>query len=786
MAKTFQQLKTQAATVRDEIIKGANSAPRVGGLSYDIVEKMEEMREEELSLEWEKIQNKPDTFPPSPHAHNSTDITNFNSSAVAAGQGAGFVTQSWVQWYAAQQSLTPKDFKPTINNDYNNYIQELYIDGSYEGQMAISLLQDTSEDTRMFISDGSGRTIGKCEINGSQSFLPNTIYEITDEGYYSGFHGYVIFSKPVTSWSGMPLERDSIINTSTKNIINAPTIFNKIFAFLRPKKEAEVEWTDNSSVNKVIEELYYPTLPSGASIWLLTDQDDSARLFIQNSSGVLIAKCGRVINKNIRNSRPIYSIYDNDTGRTLLGYFTLSTKYDYNQQGTFVINRNNATTLDNSPRIKAMLDDNRQLILLGDSIPSLMSYYDETSPKGYYTAGQENPLEDMLRSMLGSQVINLCCEGCTYSLRTTYATDYYDKFSAVKWADSISGKSFATQKNASVGSNITYPRSIANTALIDWTKKTTIICEYGTNDLTNGSFALGTLYDGKAVTTAAAKRTIMGAMTYATQTILDRYPLWKMCFVNLFNRTIDGTPISLYTNTASGISAQQLREALAENAERMGLPIISGTDMAERNMFSLMTSTCDGTHNNQVGFFALAKFYARIYEQMNGDDADESAVVMDITGEGGDIGTDSPDTPTPDNPDSGDTGGGTPVNLYSYTNDATYPWEVVDKDGHRCWKSTTQGVTGSLTTMTVIPNENCTLHMTFDAESSWDFIFCTTDINDTSRFGGDARLLQVSTDAERNVWKTAQLTTGTTYYIRFIKDNQGGDSYSDCGWWYIY
>lgn len=44
MAKSFQQLYAQASVIRDELIKGANTAPRVGVMNYDIIEKIEEIQ----------------------------------------------------------------------------------------------------------------------------------------------------------------------------------------------------------------------------------------------------------------------------------------------------------------------------------------------------------------------------------------------------------------------------------------------------------------------------------------------------------------------------------------------------------------------------------------------------------------------------------------------------------------------------------------------------------------------------------------------------------------------
>ena len=749
---------------------------RIGQLFLDILDKVEEGGGGTGKVDWDNLEGKPDTYPPSVHKHQTTDINNFSSAVASAVRGAGVATQSWVEWYAAQNNLQPKEFKPTINDLYNGYIQELYIEGSYDGQMAIYLLQDTSQDTRLFISDGNGHTIGKCVIEGSESFVPGNIYEIVDDDYYSGLHGYVVFSKAIPSGLAQQAVSNSLINNSVKNIFNSPMIFNKIFSWLAPKKEMGVEWTTNSEVNAVIEELYYPSMPNSASLYLLTDTDTSVRLFIMNGwTGEkddkgnpipnLIASVGRNINRNIRESKPIYSIYDYATRKTHLGYFIPSTLHDYNQQGDIAIYKAKVADLDNSPRIKAMLEDNRQVILIGDSIPSLMTYYDSTAPEGYRTS-DENPMEDMLRSMLGCQVINLCCQGCTYAYRNN-GLDYYDNFSAVKWADSLKAKSFSVQKLADL-SQKKYPRAIANSALIDWGKNTTVICEYGTNDLTIGVPALGTLYDGSS----PSKSTIMGAMAYAARTILTSFPAWKMCFVNLLNRTIDGTPISLYTNSTTGISAQMLRDALAENAERMGLPVVSGTDMAERNAFSLFTSTCDGTHNNEVGFFALAKFYARIYEGLNGDDKNEVAVKMDTTGDGGDIGTDT---------------GGNGGTLYEVNN--TEGWASGQSwDGHSCWQSPKIS-SGQCTTITVTPKTNCTLHIYSAGEENYDYLYCTTYSDDVSWQSSNDKPRVVSGQDKGGVvnqrqWLSAELTPGTTYYIRYVKDGST-DVSPDCGWWYI-
>lgn len=656
---------------------------------------------------WSDIENKPTIFPPSAHTHVTDDII----------------------------------FKPTDNETINGYIQELYFNGDYQGDIIISQLEDTSSDTRIFFSTRGGILIGRCVLSGAQSFEPGKVYEIEEQND-SGLHGYIVFSSGITTHpalSGLTV----LVDDDCQNIAFSPTIFKELMKKDEPVKPTKPEWTNNETANATIAEIYYPDMPSGATITLLRNNDDEMGVFI-GQDGFQIAKAHSKVNADIRKTSPIFDIYDGGRGRTHLGYIIFEQNTIPDTAGPFTIS-SAAKSLDNCPRIKAMLESKKQLILLGDSIPSMLVDNSGTSH------GQEQPLAAILRGVLGCQVINLCCHGTTYCNR---GDDFYDAFSGVAWVKAISTMNYSAMQ--SLDNDNLYPYSYANTTLLRYGDQwdTTIICEYGTNDYT-GSYPLGTPYSGAT----AQQNTVLGGMTLISGIIQTKYPTWKLCYVNLFNRRLNsktGTPIFISTNSA-GMKAQAFAAALADNAMRLGVPIIPGTSMPERSTYALSTVTGDGTHNNQAGFYALASFYAKIYRGMNL--SKETALVV------------SQDVPSGDSEEK----------LYTYVN--TEGWTTEVKDGHTCWKS--PDISGDeFTTIKITPNKDCYIHIYSDGESSYDYLFVTDSSTDTDYDSDYPRVVSGKGTNNQRKWLYAALAANTDYYVRYTKDFDT-DEGNDCGWFYL-
>ena len=236
------------------------------------------------------------------------------------------------------------------------------------------------------------------------------------------------------------------------------------------------EFTNNHKVNNHLEYLFIPSIKNyGPDCYIQTFiiSVDEFRLFIYNREGKLVLRAkedGQSFLSDYYKYQSITPIIDANSYETV-GYvkFRFSSSDSYANSGiraylnySIVSNRENAKLL-------MQMENREQIVLLGGS--KFGNYW-------------SNLLPDYLMGLTKCYVYNCGFGGCSMAWRSKSGTDPYDYFSFSSICESISNASFDPQmSHMPLG---TYRYQLNNLINVDFSKPTTIIVNYSTNDITKG------------------------------------------------------------------------------------------------------------------------------------------------------------------------------------------------------------------------------------------------------------------------------------------------------------
>lgn len=497
------------------------------------------------------------------------------------------------------------------NSTFNLNVKELFIDtDDKDAEFSVLLFRLNMVDqsyTDLVYLQKNGTNYAKLEIS---DLIADFVYnmEILDN---SGDSAYIVFSD---------YSKDTINQSSLKWILNKDIIFSysqnpiietSIIKSILPKEDLTLSWTSDALWNKYIKECYLPNFTDkygeGYKLRALRSSKEGMTFHIYGSdSTTIIETCSKDVTEDYYKNNAITPLYDYNT-KDLIGWVMLNyLGEDFNQSSSSgrPFNAQIVEDINNSPTIKAMLVSDEQIILTGDSL--------QGQP-------QENSLPDILRGLTGKQVWNISCGGCRMAWRTEDGSNYYDKFTFSNLMEAIAKNDFSEQLEAISGEMPTdYKVQYANMKMIDLSKKTTIVCNYMTNDLTGGT-EIGDLWKYTDVISAYDRKTFLGAMNYGITKILTAYPLFKFVFLGNFYRLLDDSngdrviPPYQWTNDI-GKKADDYMIAEKENCYRIGLNVFDTTNWGVRNAFNMANITTDGTHFNAHGFAEYAKLLKKLVE----------------------------------------------------------------------------------------------------------------------------------------------------------------------------
>lgn len=444
--------------------------------------------------------------------------------------------------------------------------------------------------SKLYISDGT--------LNAEQIYEMQIIDGSTDRAFIvfndncsldASFSPSLQLNSRVRSYSANP-----IIESNILNLLDSASHISKI------------NFCKNTIVDKYITELYIPSINDygKCKITRLYAKETELRLFIKKANGDFLCVEGRDVTSKYYEHGSVMTLYDKSTAaHDIIGYAIINySGSDYAVDVNVELYQDKVANVDNSPTIKSIIEGNEQIILSGDSL---------------FGQPSRNSLSDIMRGILGKQVLNIGCGGCRMSLRTTDGSSYYDKFSFVSLADAIASNSFNAQELAiqnKDASDTSYIYQLQDMKAIDMSKPTIILCDYITNDVTS-SVNIGDLWTYDSTT--YDKLTFLGAMNYGIKKLLTQYPLLKIVFITDMYRwrpLSDSTSVPPYAYVNSiGKSGIDYSNAEKENCDRLGLVCVDYRGV--RNAFSMDSVTLDATHNNPYGFHELAKFLCQLVEE---------------------------------------------------------------------------------------------------------------------------------------------------------------------------
>ena len=495
-----------------------------------------------------------------------------------------------------------------INTDYkgeliNKILVELYVEGASPSDQFYVEHFNYDDSTKIF-----GITIAK---DGSQvtafwnldnSVVKNTI--LTSGGGQYKIYAFIGDLDGTATFEYTSEHYNLLIDRIT-NLYYSPHIGTQ---FLSEIKEDVVEndplFIDNKTYNKPFAELYIPNAETlGLRLYSIGSLDSELRaFFIDSSNNIYMAFEGSSgnLNQGFYDAKPILPIVFNNT---IYGWCILKQSIVYVSGLNARLNYSVVENVDNSPTIKSMLNSKQQIVLIGDSI-----------------FGQPHTLltPAIIMGLTGKRVYNCGFGGCCMAVRTSPA-ELYDFFTLPYLADAVTTQDFSNQEGAMsdeyIGGHFRF--QLNELKSIDWTKETTIICDFSNNDLTN-NVALGNSYNSAVPIASLDKTKFNEAQTYAIATILAKYPKVKFIFLGNMFRMFDGTtPLFEYTNPVTELTAENFISSEQENCKKMGVRFIDSVNMGIRTAFNILATTLDGTHLNNNGSYEMAVWLSRLWKEIN-------------------------------------------------------------------------------------------------------------------------------------------------------------------------
>lgn len=529
----------------------------------------------------------------------SGETVSFSGSSMTMQEDAYNVANSpGIMSYLLNDIYSQIERNISDNELFNKNVKELFIKTSNENSIfTVSLFRLNYNSIPNFY------VIIKKDGNAFAEFKRNSIeenkkykFEIkdgSDDEAYIIFTGY---STDVVNATGIgyTLNKDVIFNYSKNPIIEKETINALI-----PNAGQVKNWVTNQTINNVIKEFYIENISSYSAITLTQIRvlSDNVRIFLK-SGDKFLCTMDKKITLDYYDKEAITPLYKYQ-GHEIVGWIMLKRlNEDVNLTSTQEVNLNLVGDIKNSPTIGAMLNSDEQIILTGDSLQGKPA---------------ENSLPDLLRGITKKQVWNISCGGCMMAWRSDNGKNFYDVFSFSTLMNAIATNDFSEQLAAISGTQPEdYSVQVANMLKIDNSKKTTIICNYMANDISNGS-TIGELWNYTDAVGSYARNTFLGALNYGVSKALSANSLFKFIFLGDFYRLLpaDGeterTQPPYYWTNKIGKKAEDYIEAEKTNCKRLGLPCQDVVDWGIRNYFSMSAVTTDGTHYNPYGFYKYSQ-----------------------------------------------------------------------------------------------------------------------------------------------------------------------------------
>lgn len=360
--------------------------------------------------------------------------------------------------------------------------------------------------------------------------------------------------------------------------------------------DMNVQWTDDNSLNCCIEEFYMDNfnLKYGRNCYIgaFESGNCSPRLFIYNQNDQLIAQ----LKEDASNWPSDYYAYESFSSiidvntRETIGFIKLRNNVTYSNSGfKAFLNDIFISDIHNNPQIGNILKGDNQIVLLGDS------------KFGQYWS---NFLPDMLMGLARCRVYNCGFGGCRMAWRSIKGTDPYDLFSFSSICDAIVNKNFVPQTQMMPLSDYRYQTE--NLKSIDFNKRTTIIVNYGTNDITGGS-ALKVLDSIPEIMEDLDRTNFVDAIVYGVRKVKNKYPNVNFVFLSPDFRVYEGKGIDEFVNE-HGFGIWDYYEAMKNTVHLLDCIFVDSYYLDFRTSQNIMDYTVDGVHNNGPGFSKYAQF----------------------------------------------------------------------------------------------------------------------------------------------------------------------------------
>ena len=495
-----------------------------------------------------------------------------------------------------------------INTDFkgeliNKILVELYIEGaSPSDQFYVEHFQ-YDDSTKIFginiAKDGSQVT---AFWNLDNSVVKNTI--LTSEGGQYKIYAF-IGDLDGTATFAYTSEHYNLLIDRITNLYYSPHIGTQFLSEIKDDVvKTQLRFIDNETYNEPFVELYIPNAETlSLRLNSIGTSDSGLRaFFIDSSNNLYMAFEGSSgnLNQGFYDAKPILPIVFNNT---IYGWCVLKQSIVVGSGLSVGLNYSVVENVNNSPTIKSMLNSKQQIVLIGDSI-----------------FGQPHTLltPAIIMGLTGKRVYNCGFGGCCMAVRTSPA-ELYDFFTLPYLADAVTTQDFSNQEGAMsdeyIGGHFRF--QLNELKSIDWTKETTIICNFSNNDLTN-NVALGNSYVSTVPIASLDKTKFNEAQTYAIATILAKYPKVKFIFLGNMFRMFDGTtPLFEYTNPVTKLTAENFISSEQENCKKMGVRFIDSVNMGIRTAFNILATTLDGTHLNNNGSYEMAVWLSRLWKEIN-------------------------------------------------------------------------------------------------------------------------------------------------------------------------
>ena len=492
----------------------------------------------------------------------------------------------------------------------NEFIAEIFIgnaDPNSEFKIPTFNFNLIDKQYRFFIYENGVNIISTDQVKFDDIYwgkpIPLTFIDKSDK------YGYVVFNKVDEGYAisnqNLILSNEKMLDIAFSPIILESTLKKnaKDIAQLIGDMPKHI-FTRNTDWNLRIKELYLPGYKSDWRMRRLYIRKNQIRIFISDSSS---SSNSNVVefgydNIGLEEYENIITLYKKGSAE-IIGYCIL--EYYGNQDfvaDSFIVFDVNVKDLEKSPKIKAMLKSEEQVVLIGDSLFG----HDSSC----------NVLKDFLIKESGVRAYNMGFGGCRMSWRTNDDSNNYDKFTMVAVADAIESGDFSLMEEANTALSNMFGSRLADFKAIDWNKPTTIFCNYCNNDIT-GNTPIGELWKHTDTIESFDKSTLLGAMNYGIAKIITKYPHIKIVFFTegwRYKADKDGNSVPPYDFVNSlGLTSHEYESKMKENCKRIGVSMWNFLEHGGRNNYNLSHILFDSSHFNYNGYRMFAKKIAAVF-----------------------------------------------------------------------------------------------------------------------------------------------------------------------------